>query len=195
MTSLKKISTSILASGLALGLTSCQPFQNEAGDMSVTFPVSDAIILDVVATTCVSSKETEVRGDLSAMHFNLGKPTINWVAPDAASRLQIVYIRVTFAGNGLANTEKPIVLGSEELNCVVSGNTKLSPELSASNGPSYAFSDDVKVGGLKSLDPSNRQSFNGTANILVYAVLIQNDVQVAPVIGRTSVRYSFQGIY
>lgn len=176
----------------ALLLSSCQPYAQTSGDMTVAVGASEFILLDAPAQSCRAQLEGSTTSDVSALHMNLGKMKITWDG-EAGTQLKVIYVKINVVSGGVSNAERPITIASQDLNCAM--NFQLTERKLTPAEASFTFTQEILVGGLKSADTTLRSSFSGTVNVIVYALKQREGAQDVPVVGRTSARFTFQGIF
>lgn len=179
--------------GLALALSSCQPYSGTAGDLKVSLGSSEFVLVDAPGASCRARKTDLSATDIAALHMNLGNFKIEWDG-EAGTILKVIYVKINIVSGNLSNADKPVTIASQELNCVLKGDIAAKPELDPTQN-NYEFTDEILVGGLKSTDATNRTSFSGTANVIIYALKKKDGAQDVPIVGRASGRFSFDGIF
>lgn len=184
---------------LAMGLLGCQPYENKNGDLTVALDGNQFIALDAKAVSCksLSSATGTPTEDVQALHINLGKMTINWVPPNDAARLKVIYIKMNINSGGLKTATTPLTIASQDLTCLMQGSVDAvaGTTIFAPTQTTFKFASDILVGGLKSADATNRSNFSGSINMIVYAVLQIPGQQDTPLVGRSSARFKFDGIF
>lgn len=179
---------------LALITTSCQPYSNsDGGDITVSFDGNDTILLDTSAQSCRARVALATADDLSALHMNLGRMRVVWTPPTATTTLKIVYIKLNIVSGGLGEAEFVETIASQELNCLIRGDPSGDPTLTNAQA-NLRFPQDIIVGGLQPSDTTKRSNFSGAINVLVYGIM-QDGATQTPVVGRTSMRFQFSGIF
>ncbi len=178
---------------LALALSSCQPYSGTAGEIKVALGASEFILLDAPAASCRAKLSNAAATDVSPLHMNLGTLKLDWDG-EVGTTLKVIYVRLSVSSGNLSNADKPVTIASQDLNCIMrkvldSGNTLVPAE------KNFVFADELLIGGLKSADATNRTSFSGTINVIVYALKQREGAQDSPVVGRGSARFSFDGIF
>lgn len=201
----KLVSTLTLAAVCAL-TSACQKGE-DSGDFTVSLNADDVPLIDAPATSCKSRVSgSSATDDIAPFHMNVGQMTIKWKPPEAGTTLKIVYIRITLRSSGIKEDVPPIQVSSQDLQCAMRGSIDGGEEIivpgatdvvldPATNIYTFRFKKDLIMGGITGKDGTKRTSFNGNADVLVYATEIKEGSKTIPVTGRTTFRFNFMGIY
>lgn len=203
--SIKLISTLTLVS-FCLLTSACQKGE-DSGDFTVSLNADDVPLIDAPATSCKSlSTGGSTTDDIAPLHMNIGQMTVKWKPPEAGTTLKIVYVRITLRSTGLKDDVPPVQVSSQDLQCAMRGSIEGGEEIiipgadevvldPATGIYTFKFKRDLVLGGITAKDGTKRTSFNGNADVLVYATEIKEGSKTVPVTSRTSFRFNFTGIY
>lgn len=187
-----------LIGALAIGgLSSCYPYHNDTGDLDLSLTTSETILLNAPATSCKArfdSTTATPSQDISPLQMSLGKFRIKWTPPNSTTNLRVIYLQINLISSGISNSATPIFISGEALQCIMRYSIGGDQEVLTSTDTDFLSQKNIVIGGLKNRDTTNKNPIFGTANVILYGLLGNDDDGYnKPVIGRTQFQFKFSG--